>query len=63
MKKRSKSFLAVLFICLTSTASFAQLSSTKIDSLMQDALQKFKVAGAAIAIVKDGKIISISSLD
>ncbi|WP_369753751.1 serine hydrolase [Flavobacterium sp. WC2409] len=57
MKKRSKSFLAVLFICLTSTASFAQLSSTKIDSLMQEALQKFKVAGAAIAIVKDGKII------
>lgn len=36
---------------------FSQIGSSKIDSLMQDALAKFKVAGASIAIVKDGKII------
>ena len=48
---------SLLFICLVSTPAFAQLTSEKIDLLMQDALTKFKVAGAAIAVVKDGKII------
>ncbi len=48
---------SLLFICLASTPTFAQLSSQKIDLLMEDALAKFKVAGASIAIVKDGKII------
>lgn len=57
MKKRVHSFVELVFICLLSYSSFAQMASTKIDSMMQDALQKFKVAGAAIAIVKDGKII------
>lgn len=56
MKKPSFLFLPVLFIFLAS-AGFAQLSSAKIDSLVTNALAKFKVAGAAIAIVKDGKII------
>lgn len=35
----------------------AQYSSKQLDSLMQDALKKFNVAGAALAVVKDGKII------
>ncbi|MBK9735388.1 MAG: serine hydrolase [Saprospiraceae bacterium] len=43
-----------LFLC---SSSFAQVSSQQIDALMDDALIKFKVAGASIAVVKDGKII------
>ncbi len=51
------SFLvAVSFLLLCST-THAQLSSVQIDSLVQDAMQKFKVAGVAVAIVKDGKVI------
>ncbi|MET3026283.1 serine hydrolase [Flavobacterium sp. UW10123] len=57
MKKVRIRLALLLFLCFTSSASFAQLSSAKIDSLMLNALQKFKVAGASIAVVKDGKII------
>ena len=32
-------------------------TSQNIDSLVEDALVKFKVAGASVAIVKDGKVI------
>ncbi len=35
----------------------AQLSTQKIDSLVSDAMEKFKVAGVSVAIVKDGKVI------
>lgn len=45
-----------LFLTLIFSA-FGQLSSVKIDSLVSDAMDKFKVAGVAVAIVKDGKII------
>ncbi len=55
MKKRTT--LLTLFILLVSIPTFAQLTSQKIDALMEDALVKFKVAGASIAIVKDGKVI------
>lgn len=48
--------LSILFTCLQ---SFSQLSSSKIDSLMEEALTKLKVAGAAIAVVKDGKVIHL----
>ncbi|SFD11029.1 serine hydrolase [Flavobacterium phragmitis] len=57
MKKMRIRFALLLFICLASSASFAQLSTAKIDSLMLNTLQRFKVAGASIAVVKDGKII------
>ena len=57
MKKMRIRLALLLFICFASSTSFAQLSAAKIDSLMQNALSKFKVAGASIAIVKDGKII------
>ncbi len=33
------------------------ISSKEIDALVQDALVKFNVAGAAVAVVKDGKVI------
>lgn len=58
MKKTKSFLLAVVCVCLSSTV-FAQLTSPKIDLLMEDALAKFKVAGASIAVVKDGKIIHL----
>jgi len=57
MNKQTTLLALLLFILWTSTSSYAQLPSQKIDSLMEDALIKFKVAGASIAVVKDGKII------
>ncbi len=59
MKKRTIRLTSLLFICFASTATFAQVASPKIDALMEDALKKFKVAGASIAVVKDGKVIHI----
>jgi len=59
MKSLQKKYLILsisLIITLTFSA-FGQLSSVKIDSLVSDAMDKFKVAGVAVAIVKDGKII------
>lgn len=49
----------VLFIVtfLTAFCSTAQYSSSQIDSLVTDAIEKLNVAGAAVAVVKDGKVI------
>lgn len=56
--KNTFAFLAsLLFFMSTNFIVCAQLSPQKIDSLMEEALVKLKVAGAAIAVVKDGKII------
>ncbi len=57
MKKTATLLTSVLLILFVSTETIAQLTSQKIDSLMENALEKFKVAGAAVAIVKDGKVI------
>jgi CubicO group peptidase (beta-lactamase class C family) len=53
-----KTFLFLVFGLLVNM-TFAQISSQKIDSLVADALVKFKVAGASVAVVKDGKIIHL----
>ena len=57
MMKSKQVFTSVLFIVFFNVALFAQLSSTQIDSLVNNAMKIFKVAGSAVAIVKDGKII------
>ena len=57
MEKRRIRLALLLFVCFASSTSFAQLSSAKIDSLMLNGLKRFKIAGASIAVVKDGKII------
>jgi CubicO group peptidase (beta-lactamase class C family) len=57
MKNKTFLLASLLLFLFVSTATTAQISSQKIDSLMEDALTKFKVAGASIAIVKDGKVI------
>jgi len=49
-------FLAVSAFAVFNTAS-AQLSATEVDQLVEKAMAQFNVAGVAIAIVKDGKIV------
>ncbi len=55
MKKKISLFFT-LFL-LVNNATNAQLSSKGIDSLVEKALAKFNVAGVAVAVVKDGKVI------
>src|SRR5688500_13507459 len=57
MKKTATLLVSLLLIFFVSTEAFAQLTSQKIDSLVENALVKLKVAGASVAIVKDGKVI------
>lgn len=52
-----KKIIFILVLGLLFNTTFAQLSSKKIDSLVADALVKFKVAGVSLAVVKDGKLI------
>lgn len=49
--------VSTLLLFSSTLVCVAQVSSKKIDSLMEEALTKLKVAGAAIAVVKDGKVI------
>lgn len=55
MKLNFKFF--VFFLFLASANLFAQLSSEEVDQLVNNAMEKFQVAGSAVAIVKDGRII------
>jgi len=47
---------AVCFL-LENNTIYAQITSNGVDSLVEIAMKKFNVAGAAVAIVKDGKIV------
>ncbi|WP_273567598.1 serine hydrolase domain-containing protein [Maribacter halichondriae] len=51
-----KRFLVAVTFLLTINVN-AQYSSVQIDSLVNDAIEKLNVAGTAVAIVKDGKVI------
>ena len=42
---------------LHTTSVFSQVDSQEIDSLVMRAMEKFTVAGVAVAVVKDGKVI------
>lgn len=57
MNKTLSILTGFLIVFALSTPALAQLSSRRIDSLVADALVKFKVAGASVAVVKDGKVI------
>ena len=48
------SLLLVLFLLIPVSG---QLTSSEIDKLVEDAMEKFTVAGVAVGIVKDGEII------
>ncbi|MEN8201846.1 MAG: serine hydrolase [Bacteroidota bacterium] len=54
LKKTMFSFLLALSISL---AVSGQISSKEIDRLVEDAMDKFTVAGVAVGVVKDGKIV------
>lgn len=55
--KKFKQLVLLLVTFLVFSSSFGQITSSEIDQLVEDALEKFEVAGVAVAIVKDGKII------
>ncbi len=54
-----KSFLLLFTITVffASNNLFAQITSSELDTLVEQAMKEFKVAGVAVAVVKDGKII------
>jgi len=49
--------LSYLFVFVIVSTSHGQLTSGEIDALVEDAMEKFTVAGVAVGIVKDGEII------
>jgi CubicO group peptidase (beta-lactamase class C family) len=49
--------IGILVLAALPVTSFGQLNSREIDHLVEDAMEKFTVAGVAVGIVKDGKII------
>jgi CubicO group peptidase (beta-lactamase class C family) len=48
---------ALVLSVFFSTVSYSQIASKEVDVLVENAMKKFEVAGLAVAIVKDGKII------
>lgn len=49
--------LLLLLFFFTYTHTFSQIPSAEVDKLVKNAMEKFDVAGVAVAIVKDGKVI------
>ncbi len=49
--------IKLLLFFLICHSAFAQMTSAEVDLLVEDAMKKFNVAGTAVAIVKDGKVI------
>lgn len=54
---RSAFRFALLFTFFLTNSVNAQLTSAQIDQLAEKALKEFNVAGIAIAVVKDGKVV------
>lgn len=52
-----KRLVLLLFVAVISIPVQSQVSTKKIDSVVNYAMSKFNVAGTAVAVVKDGKII------
>lgn len=53
-----KKATGILLVILSFTlASQGQISSREIDLLVEDAMEKFNVAGVAVGVVKDGKVV------
>jgi len=57
--KKIKLFLLILIVTALLVDNYisGQITSNELDALVTNAMEKFKVAGAAVAIVKDGKVI------
>ena len=56
-KSKLNLVLLVLFIISIHSITYSQITSTGVDQLVEKAMAKFNVAGVAVAIVKDGKIV------
>lgn len=56
-KIRQIFMLLLLAKFLVSSTAYAQMTSSEIDQLVEEALRKFDVAGAAVGVVKDGQIV------
>jgi CubicO group peptidase (beta-lactamase class C family) len=54
---KSRLFFGVFILSVLPLAGFGQLTSREIDQLVEDAMEKFTVAGVAVGVVKDGKIV------
>lgn len=52
-----RTFLSLLLVAVLLIPASGQLTSNEIDNLIEDAMEKFTVAGVAVGIVKDGEII------
>lgn len=52
-----KSLFVGMLLLSIQISLYGQMSTYEIDQLVEDAMEKFEVAGVAIGIVKDGKII------
>ena len=57
MKRISFIILLCISIVISYTPALAQIPSSQLDTMVQNSLKKFNVAGVAVAIVKDGKIV------
>ncbi len=57
--KTLKLFIPLFLLFLASISLNAQITSDGIDSLVNDALSKFNVAGVAVGVVKDGKVVHL----
>ncbi len=58
----SRTCLVFVFLLLTGITGFSQaLSSEQIDSLVQKTMKAFDVPGMAVAVLKDGKVVSKNS--
>ena len=50
--KLKRVVITTLFLVIYNATLFAQLSNTQIDSLVNNAMETFNVAGSAVAIVR-----------
>ncbi|MEO6820402.1 MAG: serine hydrolase [Ginsengibacter sp.] len=57
MKKLSFIFLFCVSIVISYLPAQAQIPASQLDTMVQNSLKKFNVAGVAVAIVKDGKVV------
>ena len=57
MRKAALSLFFTFYFLITEKVVLGQIRPDQIDSLMKAALEKLKIAGAAVAVVKDEKVI------
>ncbi len=56
-KSKTTILISLLFFFLINNTLYSQITEKEIDALVEKSLIKFNVAGVAIAVVKEGKVI------